>query len=75
MWLEGIDMEEIPEVGSVWRHNRTTMVYVVIAIANEQATRNEYPVTIVYRDTKEQVWSRPVSKWYKSMSFIGNRRD
>lgn len=56
--------------GSIWEH-RNGDIYAVILLANLNATRTgEYPVTIVYTGADGQVWSRPLSRWNRSMTEV-----
>ena len=66
-------MNQIPEIGSLWRH-KNGQSYFVIIIANKNASddkKDEYPVTVVYkRDSDGTAWSRPLSRWHESFTEI-----
>ena len=57
------------KVGSLWIH-KTGNVYVVLLITNTKSTRHdEYPPMVSYRRINDMTeWSRPISKWYQSMT-------
>lgn len=59
-----------PEEKTIWRHYNG-VVYEVVAIANEHSTRDVYPPTVVYRGPNGRIWSRPLSDWHRSMTFVG----
>jgi len=63
-------MIDIPEIGSEWIHKNGNH-YVVLAIANESATReDDYPIMVIYFNMKtKEVWSRPLSRWHGSMTI------
>ena len=57
-----------PELESIWNHANGSK-YTVLMFSNEQTTKPEqYPVTIIYKDDKGQVWSRALDDWYRSMT-------
>ncbi len=58
--------EVIPN--QVWKH-KSGSFYRVLLITNEQSTREEYPITVVYKGQDGVVWSRPLSKWHDSMTL------
>lgn len=60
----------IPTKWSKWLHEKSGKTYVVIQITNQNATDKRYPITIVYKDTIGNIWSRPFSDWYTSMTRI-----
>lgn len=64
-------MPALPSIHSQWRHHNGN-VYQVVCIANRLTTRPEkYPVTVVYMGvTNGHIWSRPLSRWYESMTEI-----
>ena len=68
--------ERMPVPGDVWEHYNGCQ-YVVLFIANASTTRPEqYPVTVVYMGYENGlVWSRPLSKWHRSMTYIGECPD
>lgn len=67
-------LPDIP-IGSVWRHNNGNS-YRVLFISNITSTKEEYPPTVNYINTYNQtVWSRPVSKWHKSMTLLTTLTD
>jgi hypothetical protein len=64
-----LQLVDIP-VGSLWRHTNGN-IYRVLFISNMTSAKEEYPPTVNYINIGNQtVWSRPVSKWYKSMTLL-----
>lgn len=61
-------MQEVPEINSVWIHTSGTEPYIVLLITNLDATKDDYPVTVVYQGTDGKVWSRKLSDWHRSMT-------
>ena len=63
----------IPKVNSIWEHKSGTL-YEVILIPNINSVDEErYPVTVVYQNVDTgDVWSRPLAKWYTSMTELNN---
>lgn len=61
---------ESPNPKSTWKHKHTGNKYTVITVSNESATREDYPVTVVYQGEDGEIWSRPITRWYESMSEI-----
>lgn len=60
----------LPNPGSKWQHTNGNL-YKVLHIANKYTTRSEeYPVTIVYKGANGRIWSRPFSRWHKSMTEV-----
>lgn len=55
---------------SRWRHTNGNE-YVVLFLTNENSTRPNYPVTVVYAGPGGHRWSRPLSDWHRSMTLIG----
>lgn len=60
--------EKVSE-NSLWRHS-SGRCYRVLMLTNQEADNPKYPVTVVYRGTNGRVWSRPLSDWHRSMTFI-----
>lgn len=64
-----------PQIGSIWRHYNGNL-YTVEGFTNEHTERHEkYPVTICYRGENGHGWSRPLSRWFSSMSFVRAKQD
>lgn len=60
----------VPPLDSRWTHTNGN-VYTVIAHTNLLSDRPEkFPPTVVYRGTNGNVWSRPVSDWYRSFRSV-----
>lgn len=59
----------IPEPNTIWKH-RTGKLYTVVVIANRLATDKRYPITVVYKDGEDNIWTRPFSDWYQSMTAV-----
>lgn len=60
---------QYPEEKSKWKHKSGT-VYVVEKITNKQATKPDYPITVVYSDEKGVWWSHPLEYWYERMTLV-----
>lgn len=55
---------------SRWKH-RNGNVYTVLFIANHASENEErYPKTVVYQGENGNIWSRPLSDWHRSMTFL-----
>lgn len=61
-------MQSVPTPTSQWRHKSTGNRYQILMIANSHVTRADYPVTVIYQGSDSKIWSRPLSRWYASMS-------
>lgn len=55
--------------GAVWRHKRTGQQCVIVAVANRPSSREDYPITVVYRLPDGTVWSCPAER------FMNNREE
>lgn len=53
---------KIPQPETKWKHKSGT-IYEVVIVANEKATKTDYPITVVYKDKEGNVWSRTLEKW------------
>lgn len=53
---------EIPKIGSKWKH-KSGKIYEVVTVSNLKATKSDYPITVVYKDDNEDIWSRTLEKW------------
>lgn len=53
---------KIPEQGTKWKHKSGT-IYEVVIVANEKATKADYPITVVYKDIDGNIWARSLEKW------------
>ena len=60
---------EIPKVGQRYKHTNGTE-YTVVLIANANANRELYPLTVVYTGQDDNVWARPLNQWYRSMTLM-----
>lgn len=61
---------QIPKVLSEWLHKNGKR-YAVLCIANVHSDRpDEYPVTVVYQDQDEKIWTRPLTRWYASFEEV-----
>ena len=68
-----IPQQEV-KTNSVWKHTNGNL-YIVLVIANEKADESriqQYPVTVVYGGENGNVWSRPLTEWHRSMSYVGD---
>jgi hypothetical protein len=59
-----------PKENQVWRHIRNNTLYKVLLLTNEAATKDTFPVTVVYVDYDGKIWSRPLSEWLESMELV-----
>lgn len=58
-----------PELNTFWQHTNGA-VYEVISYTNTKSTDfARYPLTIVYKDTNGNVWSRPLADWHRSFTL------
>jgi hypothetical protein len=63
-------MNQQIELNSTWLHH-SGRIYEVIFIANIRSSNLiNYPLTIVYKDENEAVWTRPAVDWYKSFTLL-----
>lgn len=58
-----------PANNSKWKHT-SGKIYRVLMLTNLSATKEDYPITVVYEDSKGDIWSRPLSKWHDSMHEV-----
>ena len=57
-------------IGSRWQHHNGN-IYTVLHIANHASDHEDrYPKTVVYQGENGNVWSRPLSDWHRSMTFL-----
>jgi hypothetical protein len=57
--------------GTKWKHYKSQMQYVVLALTNEHSTDLErYPVEVVYSGPNGRVWSRRLDDWHRSMEHV-----
>ena len=75
-----MEQMQLPEIGSVWTHDKTGNLYTVEMISNVGTTKpDDFPVTVIYRSFEtDDLWSRPVAEWHRSMSInkhLGRRHD
>jgi hypothetical protein len=61
-------MEEV-KPNTYWLHKNGNL-YSVLMITNQDSTREEYPVTVVYIGLNGKVWSRPLSDWHRSFTKL-----
>lgn len=63
-----IKAQLIPETS--WRHERGN-IYTIICVTNLASDDLEkFTPTVVYRCTKGEIWSRPISQWYKKFTAL-----
>lgn len=68
--IEGCDRSGHPLPLSVWRHVRSGDEYVVRCVANTTATKEGYPVQIVYQNTLTyEVFTCHPSRWTHRFKF------
>ena len=61
----------LPELKSRWKHRNNGQTYRVLMLTNVNATRRDYPLTVVYETCSlGEVWSRPFERWHESMKEI-----
>lgn len=57
-----------PDMHTTWQHTNG-VVYEVIGYANLKSTNlSKYPVSIIYKNMKGDVWVRPLSDWHRSFT-------
>jgi hypothetical protein len=56
--------DTVPMIGERWRHYKGS-IYTVVLVTNQRAVRDkdEFPVTVCYRDPDGQHWSRPLASF------------
>lgn len=64
------EIKQKPRTGTMWRHYNGNY-YDVLALANECSDRPEYPPTVVYQGDNGKIWSRRLSDWDRSFTFVG----
>jgi hypothetical protein len=57
-----------PEQQSTWRHT-SGRYYTVLHIANVPDDE-QYPLTVVYHDMANEVWTRRANDWHRSMTLV-----
>lgn len=60
--------QQHPLIGDYKHHTGT--IYHVVAITNEQATKPDWTVDVVYYDDEGRWWSRPLSDFQESCEKI-----
>lgn len=65
---EWINMR-IPKIKSKWRHTNG-LKYKVICITNLESKNPKYERQVVYKGKNGNIWSRPLSDWYRSFTEI-----
>ena len=58
-----------PKKNSKWQHT-SGKIYRVLLLTNLSATKEDYPVTVVYEDPNGDIWSRPLTNWHSSMTEV-----
>ena len=58
-----------PKIDHVYQHLNGN-IYTVIAIANQQSLRPEYPPTVVYKGSNGLVWAKPLANFIRKMTRI-----
>lgn len=59
----------IPKVGEVFQHINGN-IYTVLAIANENSIRPEYPPSVVYKGPNDKVWVKSMDNFMYKMNRI-----
>lgn len=55
-------------INTRWRHH-SGRIYQVMCLANEDSTKPQYPVTVVYFNVENgKIWSRPLDDWARSFT-------
>ena len=62
-----------PSVWTHWANNKTGNHYFIQHITNTLATREGWPVMVIYTDDAGAVWSRPATEWVERYTEINNR--
>ena len=64
------------KAGTFWKHDKTGRIYLVLLIANSQgddpSKEVKYPKAVVYKGSDGKTWTRPLSDWHRSMTFLPN---
>ena len=61
-----------PKAESIWRHKNGNEYRVLLIANGDSSQANRYPPTVVYQGSNGKVWSRAVSDWARSMTFIAS---
>jgi len=61
--------EARPRIGSIWRHKNGNL-YKVLLLTNEESTKDQFPITVVYVGPNLNIWSRTLSDWSRSMTYV-----
>jgi hypothetical protein len=67
------EMISRPTLGSRWRHTNGNY-YTVTGYSNDTAPSDKYPLTIHYQGDNGNQWSRQLSRWHDSMTFVPTKR-
>lgn len=58
------------EISSRWLHLETNKIYTVLAIANEHADREGWPVLVIYKEDNDgYIWACTVEKFLKGKTL------
>ena len=60
---------ELPKIKSKWKHTNG-LKYKVICITNLESINPKYEKQVVYKGKNGNIWSRPLSDWYRSFTEI-----
>lgn len=64
-------MTKLPGTYTFWKHKKSSKIYVLTDIANQNASperKDEYPTLAVYKDRLDgQVWAQPLDKFLEKM--------
>lgn len=58
-----------PTKGDIWSHHNGN-IYQVLLLTNEDSENPLYDIQVVYQGLNKKVWSRPLSAWHDSMTFV-----
>lgn len=58
-----------PTLGSRWTHTNGNR-YTVTGYSNDKHPSDKYPLTVHYVGDNGNHWSRPLSRWHASMTFL-----
>ena len=60
---------DYPTFGSHWKHH-SGRIYTVLGVANTGNINSEYPIVIVYVGHNENLWTKLIDDFYKTMKEI-----
>lgn len=67
-------LSDEPRSGDIWRH-ANGIEYLVVGYTNArghgQDLGSSHPVTVLYCGPGQRLWTRPMSDWARSFTYVG----